>query len=146
MQYQYDLEKYYESNAGFEEIALAMGDLIKQGKIRGWGLCNDNAFGLTSCCEVAKRLGVPAITAMQNDYSLIDRRAEENGVSEASSPIHENVGFQAYNVLAGGVLAGTYLDGPPPPADNPNLASSMAQRASPRGRHDEVGWGRTLYR
>lgn len=33
--------------------------------------------------------------------SLIDRRAEENGVSEASSPIHENVGFMAYNALAG---------------------------------------------
>jgi len=174
LQYNYDIEKYYEGNAGFEEIALAMGDLIKQGKIRGWGLCNDNAFGLTSCCEVAKRLGVPGIVAMQNDYSLIDRRAEvrdrnalprvmaaahatppphssscvlqENGVSEASSPIHENVGFQAYNVLAGGVLAGTYLDGPPPPADNPSLASSMAQRTSPRGRHDETGWGRTLYR
>ena len=33
--------------------------------------------------------------------SLIDRRAEENGVSEASSPVNENVGFMAYNALAG---------------------------------------------
>jgi aryl-alcohol dehydrogenase-like predicted oxidoreductase len=29
-----------------------MGELIAAGKIRGWGLCNDNAFGLTACCEV----------------------------------------------------------------------------------------------
>ena len=122
-----------------------MGDLIKQGKIRGWGLCNDNAFGLTACCEIAKRLGVPPIVSMQNDYSLIDRRAEENGVSEASAPMHENVGFMAYNVLAGGVLAGTYLNAPPP-YDNPSFASSMGQRKEPRGRMDETGWGRTLYR
>lgn len=103
LMYNHESEKYYESNAGFEEIAQAMGDLIKQGKIRGWGLCNDNAFGLTACCEIAKRMGVPPPISMQNDFSLIDRRAEENGVSEASSPVHENVGFMAYNALAGGM-------------------------------------------
>lgn len=146
LMYNHESEKYYESNAGFEEIALAMGDLIKQGKLRGWGLCNDNAFGLTACCEISKRLGVPPPVSMQNDFSLIDRRAEENGVSEASSPIHENVGFMAYNALAGGVLAGTYLNNPPPTYDNNNLASSMTTRNAPRGRHDEVGWSRSLYR
>ena len=26
---------------------------------------------------------------------------EENGLSEASSPLHENTGFMAYNALAG---------------------------------------------
>ena len=67
------VEPYYASNAGFEEIALAMGNLISAGKIRGWGLCNDNAYGLTACCYVAKQLGVPPPVSMQNDYSLIDR-------------------------------------------------------------------------
>ncbi len=67
------VEPYYASNAGFEEIALAMGGLISAGKIRGWGLCNDNAYGLTACCHVAKQLGVPPPVSMQNDYSLIDR-------------------------------------------------------------------------
>ena len=23
-----------------------MGSLVKQGKIRGWGMCNDNTYGL----------------------------------------------------------------------------------------------------
>jgi len=54
---------------------------------------------------------------MQNDFSLIDRRAEENGVSEASSPVNENVGFMAYNALAGGVLTGKYLKVPAAPDD-----------------------------
>lgn len=31
----------------FEELCVAMEDLIQEGKIRGWGLCNDNAYGLT---------------------------------------------------------------------------------------------------
>ena len=29
---------------------------------------------------------------MQNDYSVLNRRVEENGLSEASSPLHENTG------------------------------------------------------
>jgi len=50
--------------------------------------------------------GAPPPCVMQNDFSVINRRVEENGVTEASSPVHENVGFMAYNVLAGGVLTG----------------------------------------
>lgn len=47
-----ETEPYYQGNAGFEEICLAMDAAFKAGKIRAWGLCNDNAFGLTACCEV----------------------------------------------------------------------------------------------
>ena len=146
LQYHHEVEPYFTKNAGFEEICLAMGDLVKQGKIRGWGLCNDNAFGLTACCEVAKRLGVAPIVSMQNDFSLIDRRAEENGVAEASSAIHENVGFMAYNALAGGYLTGKYLNGPPATYDNPSYKDSQQTRKAPRGRHDDPDWSRTLYR
>lgn len=146
LMYHNSAEQYYKENAGFEEICLTMGDLIRQGKIRGWGLCNDNAFGLTACSQISKRLGVPPPVSMQNDFSLIDRRSEENGVSEASSQIHENVGFMAYNALAGGFLTGKYLDGPPTTYDNPNFLSSQGTRLKPRGRHDEPNWGRTLYR
>jgi diketogulonate reductase-like aldo/keto reductase len=41
----------------FEDLCLAMEGLVQQGKIRGWGLCNDNAFGLTACARTAKMLG-----------------------------------------------------------------------------------------
>ena len=146
LQYHHEMEPYYEKNAGLEEICLAMGALVKSGKIRGWGLCNDNAFGLTACCEIAKRLGVAPIVSMQNDFSLIDRRAEESGVAEAASSIHENVGFMAYNALAGGYLTSKYRNGQPTTYDNPSFADSQKTRAAPRGRHDDASWGRTLYR
>lgn len=146
LQYHHEVEPYFKGTTGFEEIVMAMGELVQQGKIRGWGMCNDNAFGLTASCEIAKRLNMPPPVSMQNDFSLIDRRAEENGVSEASSPLYENVGFMAYNALAGGVLTGKYLDGPPPTTDNSNLDEAQQTLENPRGRHDELNWGRTLYR
>jgi aryl-alcohol dehydrogenase-like predicted oxidoreductase len=83
---------------------------------------------------------------MQNDFSLINRRVEENGVTEASSPTNENVGFMAYNVLAGGVLTGKYLD-VAAAVDNPR-DPELAERLlnDPRGRMDDYSWGKTLYR
>lgn len=52
-----------------------MGDLIKAGKVRHWGLSNETAYGVTSMCEAAKRLGVPLPVTVQNDHSLCDRCA-----------------------------------------------------------------------
>lgn len=145
LQYTHEYEPYYDKAASFETIVETLGTMQKEGMIRGYGMCNDNCFGLTSSYYVAKALGVPPPATMQNDYSLINRRIEENGQSEASSPIHTNTGFMAYNVLAGGVLTGKY-QGRPTTYDNPNFASSMITRANPRGRHDDASWGKTLYR
>ena len=43
-----------------------MGELIAEGKIRGWGICNDNAFGLEASCGAARALGVPPPINMMN--------------------------------------------------------------------------------
>jgi len=104
-----DSNSYWRGGGGptsFEDVCLSMEKLIQQGKIRGWGLCNDNAYGLTACTRTAKALGTTPPCSMQGDYSLLDRKSDENGVAEAASPFNENVGFMAYNALAGGMLTG----------------------------------------
>ena len=56
------------------------------------------------------------------------------------------MGFMAYNVLAGGVLTGKYLD-VAAAVDNPQdpeLAEKLLR--DPRGRMDDYSWGKTLYR
>lgn len=129
----YNQQGEYRRRCSFEELVTTMGQLEKEGKIRGWGLCNDSAYGLTKSCVLAKALSLPPPCAFQGDFSLLDRKAEENGVLEAASPFNEDVGFMAYNVLAGGQLTGKYLGG-------------KAAGAPPRGRFDTRGWGGTLYR
>jgi len=132
--------------ASFEEIATAMGKLVDQGAIKGWGMCNDNTYGLMGSAMAAKQLGVTPPCVMQNDYSLINRRTEENGLSEASAPWNENVGFLGYNCLAGGMLTGKYLNKPAAADDLKQGALVSMGMAKPRGRMDVPGWGRTLYR
>lgn len=147
----YDLayESSYRKALGpptsFEDLCLSMEELVQAGKIRGWGLCNDNAYGLTACTRTAKALGTTPPCTMQGDFSILDRKSEENGVAEAASPFNENVGFMAYNALAGGMLTGKYMD-VPSAFDDPNKARGMASLKSPRGRMDTRGWGGTLIR
>jgi aryl-alcohol dehydrogenase-like predicted oxidoreductase len=129
----------------FEELCIAMQGLIDAGKIRGWGLCNDNAYGLAGCTRTARALGITPPCSIQGDFSLIDRKSEENGVAEAASPYNENVGFMAYNALAGGMLTGKYADRPAA-LDNAERDAVIEAMRNPRGRMDEFGWSRTLYR
>jgi aryl-alcohol dehydrogenase-like predicted oxidoreductase len=42
-----------------------MGDLIKAGKIKAWGVSNETTFGVCQICETAKRLGVPLPVSIQ---------------------------------------------------------------------------------
>lgn len=57
LDYDTQSRKVLGNPTSFEDLCLAMEDLVQQGKIRGWGLCNDNAFGLTACSRTAKMLG-----------------------------------------------------------------------------------------
>ena len=151
----YDIEAdksmYWRGMGGptsFEDLCLSMEKLIQKGKIRGWGLCNDSAYGLTACTRTAKALGTTPPCSIQGDFSLIDRKSEENAVAEAASPYNENVGFMSYNALAGGMLTGKYMERP---AAIDDFIQNERQRGTeslqnPRGRMDTRGWGGTLYR
>ena len=81
-----DADPYWRSSGGptsFEDVCLSMEELVQAGKIRGWGLCNDNAYGLTACTRAAKMLGTTPPCSIQGDFSMVDRKSEENGVAEA---------------------------------------------------------------
>lgn len=94
--------------ASIEAQVKAMGDLIKQGKIKHWGLSNETSYGVCTFCHTADRLGVPRPVSIQNDFSLVDRRFE---MELAETCFHLNVSLLAYGPLAGGSLSGKYTPG-----------------------------------
>mmetsp|Transcript_33325 Transcript_33325/g.79032 ORF Transcript_33325/g.79032 Transcript_33325/m.79032 type:complete len:361 (-) Transcript_33325:36-1118(-) len=95
----------------FEEQMRAMSELIKEGKIRAWGVSNETTFGICKFCEIAAQLDLPPPVSIQNDFSLGDRRFEAE-LAEACE--HYNVGLLVYGALAGGMFSSKYLEGPPP--------------------------------
>jgi aryl-alcohol dehydrogenase-like predicted oxidoreductase len=102
-----------ESPTPIEETLSALGELVKQGKVRHVGISNETPWGVAEYLRLAREQGFPRVQAIQNPYSLLNR-SFEIGLSEFSH--REQIGLLAYSPLAFGTLSGKYLDGARPPA------------------------------
>ena len=105
--YKHRDDEMWEDN--FAEIIYAMQQHINEGKIRYFGISNENPWGLMRYLEESRK-GLPRVATVQNSYSLINRK-DEVGLTEI---LHrENVGYLAYSPLGFGQLTGKYLDNTP---------------------------------
>lgn len=98
-----------EQEAWTEEAMVqtlrTLDHLLKQGKIRMWGLSNETAWGIMKYLRLADELGIARPVSVQNPYSLLNRSAEV-GVAEVC--YREHLHFMAYSVLGMGMLTGKY--------------------------------------
>ena len=108
--WQFDSGKERETVPIIEQVE-AMHQLIKDGKIGGYGLSNESAWGTTMFCRAADQLGAPKPAAIQNPYCLTNRLFEAD-LAEVS--YREQVPLLAYSPLGMGVLTGKYLNGAMP--------------------------------
>ncbi len=93
------------------ETLTALGELVKEGKVRHVGLSNETPWGTMEYLRLAEANGLPRVVSVQNAYSLLNR-TYEYAMSEVSA--REKVGLLAYSPLASGQLSGKYLDGAKP--------------------------------
>ncbi|WP_312075352.1 aldo/keto reductase [Chryseobacterium sp.] len=96
------IDLYYmhrlDKNVPIEETVGAMSDLVKEGKIGYVGLSEVGS-------ETVKRAhAVHPISAVQSEYSLFERTAEEKGVITTLNEL--GIGFVAYSPLGRGFLSG----------------------------------------
>ena len=80
-----------------EDVAGAIGDLMKQGKVLHWGLCE---MGLQT---LRRAHAVQPVTAVQNEYSML-WRGPEDGVLAACEEL--GIGFVPWSPLGVGFLTG----------------------------------------
>ena len=80
-----------------EEVADAMGGLIREGLVKGWGLSMVNI-------ELMERAqAVTSLAAVQNIYSMMERDYEQTVIPYCE---RHDVGFVAYSPIASGFLSG----------------------------------------
>jgi len=91
------------------ETLEAMGELVREGKVRHWGLSNETPWGVMTFLRLADQLGLPRPLTVQNNFSLACR-TWENGLAEIGH--REGVGLLAYSPLAFGYLSAKYLEDP----------------------------------
>ena len=94
------------------EVHLEMDKLVREGKIRWFGLSNETAWGTMQYLRQSTELGLPRVQTIQNEYNFL-RRYYDLDLAELA--YHEDVGLLAYSPLAAGAISGKYLGGAIPP-------------------------------
>ena len=88
----------FDRNTPIEEVAETINELIKEGKVQRWGLCEVNAD------TIRKAHAICPLTAIQSEYHLMHRLVEENGVLDTCREL--GIGFVPYSPLNRGFLGG----------------------------------------
>lgn len=94
-----DLYYLHRVNEGVsvEEIAGAMGRLIKEGLIRGWGMSQIHVMTLDKAHSEAP------VTAVQNLYNMLERDCEDDIFPYC---LENNIGVVPFSPIASGFLSG----------------------------------------
>ncbi|WP_302847071.1 aldo/keto reductase [Bacteroides ovatus] len=82
-----------------EAIAWCMGELIKKGKIRGWGQSQSTEE------QIRLAHAVTPLTAVQSEYSMMERMFEKDVIPVCGEL---GIGFIPFSPLASGFLSGKY--------------------------------------
>ncbi len=132
----------------FQETVQVLGDLLRWGKIRSWGLSNHRAWKLGEFSRTADALQVARPAASQPLYNLANRQIEVEHLPAAD---YYGIGVVPYSPLARGVLTAKYEPGASPASDtragrndkrmmqtewrpeNLDLAQRVRRHASERG-------------
>ena len=94
------LDLYYLHRMGsvpVEDVAEAMGRLIDEGLIRGWGLSQVDVDVIDRAQQVTP------LAAIQNIYSMVERDSEAEIIPYC---LEHNIGFVPFSPIASGLLSG----------------------------------------
>jgi aryl-alcohol dehydrogenase-like predicted oxidoreductase len=111
-----DLYQYHfpDLNTPIEESLRAMDDLVRSGKVRYIGSSNMSSWQAVEAHWVTTSEHLNPFITAQNEYSLIDRRAERELVPACRK---YGIGLLPYFPLASGLLTGKYSRGETPADD-----------------------------
>ncbi|NYT86984.1 aldo/keto reductase [Pollutimonas harenae] len=96
-----------------EEAIYTLGDLIRAGKIRAFGLSNFRGWRIAEVIRLCQQLNVPQPIVCQPYYNLLNRQPE---VEILPACAHYGLGVVPYSPIARGVLTGKYQVGQTPQA------------------------------
>lgn len=87
-----------DPNVPIEDVAGAVQDLIKEGKVLHFGLSEANTT------TIRKAHSIQAVSAIQSEYSFMERSVEKNGVLDICEEL--GIGFVPWSPIGMGYLTG----------------------------------------
>jgi len=119
-------------DAIIEDMAAVLdtaGALVREGKIRHFGLSNESAWGLAQWLRLADQAGLPRAVSVQNEYSLLCRLADTD-LAEVCAL--EDLPLLAFSPLAAGLLTGKYAGDVVPEGSRRSFRADLGGRIQPR--------------
>ncbi|HEV3268440.1 MAG TPA: aldo/keto reductase [Acidimicrobiales bacterium] len=116
---------YPDDTVPIADTLGALRGLVEAGKVREIGCSNFNVAQLREAKEAAG--DGPAFVSVQNQYSLLDRSPERDGVLDACDEL--GLGFLPFYPLANGLLTGKVRPGEPLP-EGTRLALMAPERSA----------------
>ena len=95
------------------ETLRVMNDLLDRGLVREIGCSNFSAAQLDEAARAAREHGLRGFAVVENEYSLVERAPEGDGVLAAARA--HGMAFVPFFPLASGLLSGGYRRGRPTP-------------------------------
>ena len=92
----------------YDETMEVLDELVRAGKVRIVGCSNETSWGLMKSIAAAERLGTVRYQTIQNNFSLNNRRFEDELAQVCRM---EGVSLIPYSPIGGGVLSGKYQAG-----------------------------------
>jgi len=114
-----------DANTPLDETLGALDELVRAGKVREIGCSNFTPELIEAGDRISAEQHEAPFVSVQNEYSLLRRGPEKNGVLEACKQY--GLAFIPYFPLASGMLTGKYRRDQPPP-DGTRLAGMPADR------------------
>ena len=96
------------------EAMRAIEALLRDGKIRYWGVSNFRGWRIAEMMHLASQLNMPGPIVCQPYYNLLNRQPE---VEVLPACAHYGIGVVPYSPIARGVLTGKYAPGATPDAN-----------------------------
>jgi aryl-alcohol dehydrogenase-like predicted oxidoreductase len=96
-----------------ETTVRAMGDLVRAGKIRHFGVSNYRSWRIAEICRLCDAAGIDRPVVSQPYYNAMNRQPE---VEQIPAAVHYGLGVVPYSPLARGVLTAKYRPGETPEA------------------------------
>ena len=103
-----------DEDTPIEDTLEALDGLVSAGKVRQIGCSNYSRAQIEDALSTSRERGLVQFVSVQNEYSLLHREPEENGVTEAC--LRNGLALLPYFPLASGMLTGKYTRGEEPPA------------------------------
>lgn len=112
----------------FLDVLQTISGLVKDGKIRHFGVSNETPWGLMHVIRLAEKHNLPVPVSIQNPYNLLNRTFE---VGLAECALREKCGLLAYSPMGFGLLSGKFHKKEDTPDNRINQFKNLARYNSP---------------